>query len=146
MPARKRPKAVPAPPPTPLSAEERFAQAVKETEKAKRAAAQEATERKNEAARQAIVAAEHAAALKRAQANHVLAVSNLKAAKQSHRGITEAELAWRAAKADLLELETGARPVWAPLVVEAPEPESTADVTEVALEETDASARLARLE
>ena len=89
-----------------------------------------ATDRKNEAARQAAAAAEYAANLKQAQAAHVRAVDRLKSAKQSHRGIPEAELEWRKAKADLLELETGERPEWGRLPVQEPEPEldlATAD-------------------
>lgn len=140
MPARKRPKAVPPPPPVPLSAEERFAQAVRETEQAKRSAAQAATERKNEATRMAKAAAEHAAAMKRAQSTHVHAVANLKSAKQNHKGITEAELAWRSAKADLLELETGERPEWAPIVAQEPQPEPVTDIEEPALEQPEVTA------
>jgi hypothetical protein len=123
MPARKRPKVLPAPPPPTLSAEERFAQAVKETEQAKRAAQQSATDRKNEAARQAAAAAEYAINLQQAKAAHSRAVERLKNAKQNHKGIVEAELEWRKAKADLLELETGERPDWAPIAPPEPEPE-----------------------
>jgi hypothetical protein len=136
MPARKRPKVLPAPPPPTLSAAERFAQAVKETEQAKRAAQQAATDRKNEAARQAAAAAEYAINLQQAKAAHARAVERLKNAKLNHKGIVEAELEWRKAKADLLELETGERPEWAPVAPPEPEPELDAgpdleSVTEV---------------
>ena len=52
----------------------------------------------------------------------------VKTAKRSGRGASEADRAWRAAKADLLELETGTRPGWAPKPSE-PELEAAEDAT-----------------
>src|SRR3954465_612071 len=114
MPSRRRPK---APPPRPLTDVERFAQSVRESEEADRRARQAADDRKADAERRKVEATEHAARLERAQAAHRRAVDDVKQAKQTGGGAAAADAAWRRAKAELLELETGKRPAWA-----APEP------------------------
>jgi hypothetical protein len=110
MPSRHRPK---APPPPPLSDVERFAQAVRESEEAKRRALQAAKDRKAEAERRKATAIEHAATLERARHAHQRAVELVKEAQRSGKGAAAADLAWREAKAALIELETGERPAWA---------------------------------
>ncbi|MGZ4723997.1 MAG: hypothetical protein ACXV8L_07265 [Ilumatobacteraceae bacterium] len=110
MPSRHRPK---APPPPPLSDAERFAQAIRDHEEADRRAMQARLDRKAETERRKIVAIEHAARLERAKAAHQRAVELVKEAKRSGKGAVAADLAWRTAKADLIELETGQRPAWA---------------------------------
>ena len=110
MPSRHRPK---APPPPPLSDAERFAQAIRDHEEADRRAAQAKLDRKAEAERRKVAAVEHAANLERAKAAHKRAVELVKEAQRSGKGAAAADLVWRAAKADLIELETGERPAWA---------------------------------
>ncbi len=120
MPSRHRPK---APPPPPLSDAERFAQAIRDHEEADRRTKQARLDRKAEAERRKSAAIEHAARLERAKAAHQRAVEQVKEAKRSGKGAAAADLAWRTAKADLIELETGERPAWAA----KPETSETAD-------------------
>ena len=110
MPSRHRPK---APPPPPLSDAERFAQAIRDHEEADGRAKPARLDRKAEAERRKIEAVEHAAKLHRAKAAHQRAVEQVKEAQRTGTGAAAADLAWRAAKADLIELETGERPAWA---------------------------------
>lgn len=126
MPSRRRPKSPPAPP---LSDVERFAQAVRESEAAERRAKEDARQRKAEAERLAQEAAEHAAKLQRARAAHQRAVELVREAKRTGKGTVEADLAWKQAKAELIELETGQPPAWA---------KSNAAPTEPTEAETDA--------
>jgi hypothetical protein len=129
MPSRRRPKVIP---PAPLSDIARFAQSVRESEEADRrakkanldrkaAAKQAIVDRKTEAERRKIEAVELAARIKRVKAAHQLAVEMVKEATRTGRGAAAADLAWRAAKADLLELETGHRPAWAARAAESSE-------------------------
>ncbi|HEY0518925.1 MAG TPA: hypothetical protein VGC84_05480 [Ilumatobacteraceae bacterium] len=111
MPSRRRPK---GPPPRPLSDAERFAQSLRDSAEADRRAAQAAIDRKTEAERVKAEAAEHAMKLQRATAAHQRAVELVKEAKRTGKGGPAADLVWREAKAELLELETGKRPAWAP--------------------------------
>ena len=110
MPSRRRPK---APPPRQLTDVERFAQSLRESEEADRKAMQDAIDRKAEKARLKLEADELAARLQRARAAHQHAVELVKEAKRTGKGAAVADLAWREAKAELLELETGKRPAWA---------------------------------
>lgn len=110
MPSRHRPK---APPPRPLSDVERFAQSVRESEEADRRAKQARIDRKAEAERRKLDVIEQAARLKRAQEAHQRAVELVKEATRTGKGAAAADLVWREAKADLIELETGHRPAWA---------------------------------
>ena len=122
MPSRRRPK---APPPRPLTDVERFAQSVREHEEADRRAKQAEIDRKAEEERVRLEAIEQAARLERAQAAHQRAVEQVKEAQRTGKGAAAADLAWREAKADLIELETGTRPAWA---ARPPEPgESSTD-------------------
>jgi hypothetical protein len=118
MPSRRRPK---VPPPPPLSDAERFAQSLRESEEDDRRAKQAAADRKSEAERLKTEAADQAARLQRAKAAHQRAVELVKEAKRTGKGAAAADLAWREAKAELLELETGKRPAWAPRPTEPAE-------------------------
>ena len=124
MPSRRRPK---GPPPRPLSDAERFAQSLRDSEEADRRAKQAEIDRKAEEARLKAEAAEHADRLKRAQAAHQRAVEMVKEAKRTGKGAAAADLAWREAKAELVELETGKRPAWAAMPVD-PAPEADGDI------------------
>jgi hypothetical protein len=46
----------------------------------------------------------------------------VKEAKRTGKGAAAADVAWREAKAELLELETGKRPAWAAKPVEPEQP------------------------
>jgi hypothetical protein len=92
---------------------ERFAQSLRESEEADRKALQDAADRKAEKARLKLEADELAARLQGARAAHQHAVELVKEAKRTGKGAAAADVAWREAKADLLELETGKRPPWA---------------------------------
>lgn len=127
MPSRRRPK---APPPRPLTDVERFAQSLRDSADADRKAKQDAIDRKTEAERLKLEAAEQAGRLQRAQAAHQRAVEMVKEATRTGKGAAAADHAWREAKAELLELETGKRPAWAarlPEPAESVETEDSAD-------------------
>ena len=127
MPSRRRPK---APPPRPLTDVERFAQSLRDSADADRKAKQGAIDRKTEAERLKLEAAEQAGRLRHAQAAHQRAVEMVKEATRTGKGAAAADLAWREAKAELLELETGKRPAWAarpPEPAESVETEDSAD-------------------
>ncbi len=124
MPSRRRPK---APPPRPLTDLERFAQSVRDSEEADRRAKQATIDRKAEAERRKIEAVERAANLERAQVAHQRAVELVKDAKRSGKGAAAADIVWRQAKADLIELETGQRPAWAARPTEPAESPDEAD-------------------
>lgn len=96
-----------------MSDAERFAQSLRDSEEADRRAKQAATDRKAEKERVKLEAAERAERLQRAQAAHQHAVELVKEAKRTGKGAAAADLVWREAKAELLELETGKRPAWA---------------------------------
>ena len=74
---------------------------------------QDAIDRKAEKVRLKLEADELSARLQRARAAHQHAVELVKEATRTGKGAAAADLAWREAKAELLELETGKRPAWA---------------------------------
>jgi hypothetical protein len=104
---------------------------VRESEEADRRAKQARIDRKAEAERRKLDAVEQAARLERAQEAHQRAVELVKEATRSGRGAAAADLVWREAKADLIELETGHRPAWARRQ-EAPSDAPVADEPEIA--------------
>ena len=124
MPSRRRPKALPPPP---LSDAERFAKSLRDSAEADRKAKQDAIDRKAEKERLKLEAAEHAARLQRAQAAHQRAVQMVKEATRTGKGAGAADVAWREAKAELVELETGKRPAWA---ARPPEPAESVDAAD----------------
>ena len=60
-------------------------------------------------------AEERAVALRSAQRDLDRAIDAVRRARSERRGEAEADAAWRDAKARVIELETGARPEWAPV-------------------------------
>jgi len=58
------------------------------------------------------IAADHAEAVRIAGRELEQAIAAAKAARASGRGVAEADLAWRKAKARVIELETGEAPDW----------------------------------
>ena len=127
MPSRRRPKQPPTPPPTDA---ERFARSIRDSEAAARKALQDDKDRKAAGERRRAEAAQAAVRLELARTAHHQAVEMVKIAKRTGRGAAEADQAWRAAKANLLELETGERPSWAP---KPPEPAVEDETAETSL-------------
>jgi hypothetical protein len=112
-----------------MSDAKRFAQSLRDSAEADQRAKQEVLDRKAEAERLRLEAIEQADRLKRAQASHQRAVELVKEAKRTGKGAAAADLAWREAKAELIELETGKRPAWAARPAEPteyPEPDEPA--------------------
>jgi hypothetical protein len=118
MPARKRHKKEPEHP-DPLV---RFGRALKEREAKERAEAARRKAEAEEVRRQAILAAEHAAAVQHANRRLEHAIEAVKAARAKRQGIDDADAAYRAAKARVVELETGMLPSWAPGTRDVPTP------------------------
>lgn len=110
MPSRRRPK---APAATPLTDAQRFAQAVRDHEAADRQAEQAKRDRLAEKERKKREELEFAERLKAARAAHQRAVDQVKEARRTGKGGTAADEAWKKAKAELIELETGRPPAWA---------------------------------
>jgi hypothetical protein len=110
-----------------MSDAERFAQSLRDSEEADRRAKQAEIDRKAEEARVQAEAAEHADRLERAKAAHQRAVEMVKEAQRTGKGAAAADLAWREAKAELLELETGKRPAWAAKPAEPEDDEAVVD-------------------
>lgn len=110
MPARKRHRRPPEHPDPVV----RFGRALKETKAKERAEQIRIQAEREEEKRQAKLAAEHAARLKRANRRLEQAIAAVKRARSSGSGQTEADQAYREAKAVVVELETGERPGWAP--------------------------------
>lgn len=67
-----------------------------------------------EAAERAKAARAHDDALRQARRELERAIERVKAARDRRSGVVDADAAWRAAKARVIELETGAAPDWAP--------------------------------
>jgi hypothetical protein len=86
---------------------------VRQSEEAERRAKQSARDRKAAAERRKAEAVERAANLERARAAHQRAVELVKEAQRTGKGAAAADMAWREAKAALIELETGQPPAWA---------------------------------
>lgn len=121
MSSRQRPRQQPNKPSVPADQVqrdlERFAAALKVSEKADRATREREREQR-----------EAEAALTEARGALERAVEGVRAAKRNGRGVAEADAAWRAAKARVIELETGEAPTWAPksAVEEASTPDDQA--------------------
>jgi len=101
---------------------ERFAAALKDSDKADRAAKARQQQERMDAALRAQHAAAKATALATARRELERAVESVRAAKQAGHGRAEADQVWKVAKALVIELETGAPPAWAPRPPEPPEP------------------------
>ncbi len=110
MPARKRNKRPPEHPDPVV----RFGRALQEAKTKERAEQQRRHAEREEEKRLARLAEEHAAQLAEANRRLERAIAAVKRARTSGSGGAEAEASYRAAKADVVELETGERPRWAP--------------------------------
>ena len=108
MPARKRHRHQPAPT-DPIV---RFGRGLIDQAEKEQAAQERRRAERAEAKRQEQLAAERAAAIAAATARVERAIADAKRARTSGRGIAEADAEWKAAKAALIELETGEAPGW----------------------------------
>lgn len=117
MPSRKRHRRAPEDPDPVV----RFGRAIKEADERERAERKRIRAERAEAKRQERLAAEYAAAVEQADRRLQQAIAAVKRAHGERNGIDEAEHEYRSAKADVIELETGERPDWAPV-----EPSDTA--------------------
>ncbi|HQZ33175.1 MAG TPA: hypothetical protein PK020_02060 [Ilumatobacteraceae bacterium] len=134
-PAATRPAASSAAAGSALSDVERFASALKDSEKADRAAKARREQERADAALRAEQAAAKATALTVARRDLERAVDAVRHAKQVGRGRADADQAWKVAKALVIELETGTPPAWAPKPVEPAESvESPEDGEELSVE------------
>lgn len=111
---------------------ERFAAALKDSEKADRAEKVRREQERTDAALRAEQAAAKAAALTNARRDLERAVEAVRAAKQLGRGRAEADQAWKGAKALVIELETGIPPSWAPKLPDPPEVDESSESNESA--------------
>ena len=110
MPARKRNRRQQEHP-DPLV---RFGRALDRAKSAERAEQQRIQAEREAAKLAARLAAEHAAALARAKQRLDRAIAAVKSSRASGVGAADADAAYRAAKAEVVELESGERPSWAP--------------------------------
>ena len=90
----------------------RFAAAVKRSDERALVERERIKAEREEAARLAQIAADHAEAIRVARRRLDKAIGAAKSARASGRGVAEADLAWRHAKARVIELETGEAPGW----------------------------------
>jgi hypothetical protein len=110
VPARKRHRRRPEHPDPVV----RFGRALDQAKTAEEAEQQRIQAEREAARRAAELAAEHAAKLDRARRRLERAIAAVKTSRASGTGTAEADAAYRAAKAEVVELETGERPSWAP--------------------------------
>ncbi|CAN5598386.1 hypothetical protein BH23ACT3_BH23ACT3_21460 [soil metagenome] len=111
MPSRKRPKSPSAV--EPRDPIQRFAAALQESEARDRADLERAQRQRESAEAEARAADERAAALEAARGDLERAIERARASRRNGSGVPAADEAWRAAKARVIELETGAPPEWA---------------------------------
>ena len=108
MPARKRHRQQPTPQ-DPIAGFGRGLIAQAERDKAEQ---QRIQAERTEANRRKKLAAEHAVAVAAAKARVERSIAAAKLARSSGTGVAEADEEWKAAKAALIELETGEAPGW----------------------------------
>jgi hypothetical protein len=122
VPSRKRPKAAKPDVEDPVA---RFGALLRESAAREEAERQRLRRERDEAAVLARAEAERAAAQRDAQRELDRAIAELRRARERRSGVAAAESAWRAAKARVIEFETGAPPSWA-----APPPAAADDYSD----------------
>jgi hypothetical protein len=110
VPSRRRPK---SPKPGPQDAIEQFAAMLRESAERERAELERVRLERQQARNAARAAAAHEAALEAARRELEQAIGAAREARRTGSGVAAADAAWRHAKAQLIELETGAPPEWA---------------------------------
>lgn len=108
MPARKRHRAQPIP----VDPVVRFGRGLIEQAERDKAEQLRLQSARDEANRQKRLAEERAMAIAAARSRVEQAITTAKRARAAGRGIAEADVEWKAAKAALIELETGEAPDW----------------------------------
>ena len=93
---------------------ELFAAALKESEARDKVQREKERQAKDAADRKAAEQRAHADALTAARRELDRAIQAVRDAKRDGRSTVEADVRWKAAKARVIELETGAPPSWAP--------------------------------
>lgn len=91
-----------------------FAAALKETDARDKAQRERDRQQREAAAQKAADEQAHATALAQARRDLDRAIAAVRSAKSNGRSTVDADAAWKAAKARVIELETGAPPSWAP--------------------------------
>jgi hypothetical protein len=109
-----------------------FAAAVKESEARDKAQRDKERQQRDAAAQRVADERALADALKDAQRELDRCIGAVRAAKRDGRSTVEADVRWKAAKARVIELETGARPTWAP-----PPDEAAPDEVAPAVDDSD---------
>lgn len=110
MPRRRRPK---SPKPEPLDPVAQFAAILRASAERERAERERVRVERQAARDAAAAAAEHAAALEQARRELDHAIKGVREARRAGSGVAASDAAWRRAKAQVIELETGAPPEWA---------------------------------
>ncbi len=98
-----------------------FGQILQESARREAEAVERAEQQRADAKAAQRAAEEHVMALRSAQRDLDRAIDAVRRARSERRGEAEADAAWRDAKARVIELETGARPEWAPATDRAEE-------------------------
>jgi hypothetical protein len=101
-----------------------FAAALKETEARDEVQREKDRQHREAAAQKAADEQAHATSLAQARRDLDRAIAAVRTAKSNGRSTVEADAVWKAAKARVIELETGVAPAWAP---SAPADESPGD-------------------
>ncbi len=109
-----------------------FAAALKETEARDKAQRDRDRQQRDAAAQKAAAEQAHAAELAQARRDLDRAIATVRSAKSNGRSTVEADLVWKAAKAKVIELETGAPPSWAPPVPAAEHADEVSDDVDTA--------------
>jgi hypothetical protein len=109
-----------------------FAAALKETDARDKAQRERDRQQREAAAQKAAAEQAHASALAQARRDLDRAIAAVRSAKSNGRSTVEADAAWKAAKAKVIELETGAAPSWAP-------PPPAADPADQPVDDADSS-------
>jgi len=141
MPSRRRPKSsspsTPSPAPRPAGASsaapsgkdpaELFAAALKESEARDKVQREKDRQATDAADRKVAEQRAHADALTSARRELDRAIQAVRDAKRDGRSTVEADARWKAAKAKVIELETGEAPAWAPPPPVVDEPDAGAE-------------------
>jgi hypothetical protein len=104
-----------------------FAAALRESDARDTANRERARQQKEAADAKAAAAVAAANALKDAHRDLDRAIRAVRDAKAAGRSTVEADVVWKAAKARVIELETGERPSWAPAPVVTPVDDAEVD-------------------
>lgn len=106
-----------------------FGKLLRESAEREADVARRAEQQRNDAVARRRAADERAAALRDARRALDRAIEAVRRARSERRGEADADAAWRAAKARVIELETGVPPEWAPAARAEGDDDDDADPT-----------------